>query len=232
MLNIIGYCFSALAFLMFIYSFFISNSDSLNEQAIYWFFVSVAAAVLPHVKQFKYKDFEIILKDGVEAVKAKIEEKGEESKKISIYMQQLDRLQTEFFSVFPHKIGAAWENLKKTIEILDKVQPLFPDDLYFLNIRAYTLKNEAQIMNQLHRDEEARHALDDAEIIFKDILAKSGNDAGAWNGLGSIHLLRNDPEKALSNINKALEINPNYEAAQHDKGIAEKMLKDAKNTTE
>lgn len=86
------------------------------------------------------------------------------------------------------------------------------------------LKNNAMLMRNLNRPDEFDKSLSGSSEIFKAILDKDPEDAGAWNGLGSIYLLRGEPEKALLNTDKALEINPNYKAASHDRELAIKMI--------
>ena len=62
----VAYAFSAVAFAIFLYTFFGVEEVALREQAIVWFFAAFAAAVLPRIKQFRYGDLEVKLQDYVQ----------------------------------------------------------------------------------------------------------------------------------------------------------------------
>jgi tetratricopeptide (TPR) repeat protein len=127
--------------------------------------------------------------------------------------------QEDFFEYLPHDLERATSIVTETLEKLEKYLPVFPDDLWLQNIHAYTFKNYAMVMRASHNYEEFSRGLSESEKIFKAIRDQDPNDAGAWNGLGSVAGLRGDYQKALEYIDKALEINPNYTAAHHDRGI-------------
>jgi tetratricopeptide (TPR) repeat protein len=131
--------------------------------------------------------------------------------------QQLYQMQTEFFQYFPRDLDQSQTMISKTLEIVDSVLPLFPNDLYLQNARAYTFKNYAMVMQRLGRKDESERALNESARMFEAIRQQNPTDAGAWNGLGSVSALRGNLETALSYINRALEINPNYPAALEDK---------------
>jgi len=61
--------------------------------------------------------------------------------------------------------------------------------------------------------------------MFEIIREQKPDDPGAWNGLGSVALLQGDPARALTYIDRALEILPDYPEAKHDRAIAVQMLK-------
>ena len=61
--------------------------------------------------------------------------------------------------------------------------------------------------------------------MFEIIRQQQPEDPAAWNGLGSVALLRGEPDHALVYIDRALEIEPDYAAAKHDREIALQMLK-------
>ena len=75
---------------------------------------------------------------------------------------------------------------------------------------------------------EFQRALAEAEKMFEIIREQKPDDPGAWNGLGSVAILKGDPESAIMYIDRALELNPNYEAARHDREIAVRMLEHKK----
>ena len=143
--------------------------------------------------------------------------------------QELYQLQQEFFQHFPGDLEQSQTTISKALEIVDGLLPLFPNDLYLQNVRAYMFKNYAMVMERLARQSEFNRALDESARMFESIREQDPNDAGAWNGLGSVSLLRRDPKIAIRYIERALEINPHYEEAMHDKKIAQAMLEQQKN---
>ena len=102
-----------------------------------------------------------------------------------------------------------------------------PQDLRVLNLRGYMFKDWAQVNIYSGQRSEAEKMLDEAMKTFQLILKMDKNDAGAHNGLGSVYALRGDYKKAEKEILKALEINPNYEAAKHDLKLVRSLLKEA-----
>jgi tetratricopeptide (TPR) repeat protein len=138
--------------------------------------------------------------------------------------EDLYHTQQQFFELYPQDLDGAQENISKIFDMLDPVLPVFPDDFYLQNVRAYNFKNNALVMNQLNQTEDFETALNEAERMFEAIRQQDPEDASAWNGLGSIALLRRDPEKALYYINRALELEPDYLEAIHDRDVALEML--------
>jgi tetratricopeptide (TPR) repeat protein len=134
--------------------------------------------------------------------------------------QELNQMQKQFFELYPHDLDGALEIVYETFDALDPVLPIFPDDYYLQNVRAYNFKNYAMVMQKLNNPEEFERALKEAEKMFEVIRQQNPDDASAWNGLGSVALLRNDPDKALNYIDMALELNPNYPAAKKDRETA------------
>lgn len=79
--SVIGYSFSLFAFVIFVYIFLYPVDKELKQQAIYWFYTSLIAALVPNIKEFKLKEFEIEFREEiVKEIGAKIEEKTEELK--------------------------------------------------------------------------------------------------------------------------------------------------------
>jgi len=142
--------------------------------------------------------------------------------------QQLYQMQQEYFDRFPNDLQGALEIVSKTFDMVDQALPVYPNDLYIQNVRAYSFKNYAMIMERMNRSAEFERALNEAEKMFEAILEQERNNEGAWNGIGSVALLRKDPKKALYFINRSLEINPNYSEALHDREIAVRMLEEEK----
>jgi len=234
MMKYVSYVLSAFAFLVFCYSFFFAKEEILMKQAILWFYTALFALLLPEIKHLRYGDIEIDLKQEIREVKEEVKKTAIEveetfNKKTQelirkLAQQQLVKLQEDFFKNFPKNLKVAEETIDDTLRYLEDIHRVVPDDPFLQSMRAYTHKNRAMVMQQLGRPVEFEESLENSEKAFKGILEKNQTDAGAWNGLGSIALLRNRPQQALEYIEKALEINPNYTAAQHDRALAKRML--------
>jgi hypothetical protein len=78
----VGYAFSALAFLIFVYTFFFVSEDNLRAQAIYYFLVSLVAAALPQIEQLKYNDLEVHFRQEIQTVRDRIQEIDERVTKL------------------------------------------------------------------------------------------------------------------------------------------------------
>ena len=143
--------------------------------------------------------------------------------------RDLNKLQQEFFVLLrADDLDGAEANVTKTLDLLDPVLPKYPNDWHLQNVRAYTFKNLAMVMRNRGNVKEFQRALAEAERMFEIIREQKPDDPGAWNGLGSVALLKKDPESALMYIDRALELNPNYQAAKHDREIAVRMLEHKK----
>ncbi len=136
--------------------------------------------------------------------------------------QELNQAQLRFFEILPDSAADALELAQKMLAHLDRVLPLFPQDPYLQVVRGYFLKNEALALSQLSRIQERESALDEAERVFNTMIRERPNDAGAWNGLGSVETTRGNLKQALKYVDRALKIDPTYEFAQRDR---EEILK-------
>jgi len=112
----------------------------------------------------------------------------------------------------------------RAFDVIDPVLPMFPDDDELQNQRAYFLKNYALVMRETGRPADAKLALDEAERMFELIRQQNPGDPSAWNGLGSVSLMRDDPWSAEVYIRRALEIEPNYPEALHDLALVKQQI--------
>ena len=125
--------------------------------------------------------------------------------------------QGRYFSLLVGRRAAdALELAQNTQAYLDKVLPLYPQDPELKVTRGYLFKNEAMAMIDLHRQKEADLALDKAEAIFRTMIEEHSRDASAWNGLGSVEMVRGNFDKAHRYVDKALLLLPDYSAARAD----------------
>jgi hypothetical protein len=134
-------------------------------------------------------------------------------------IRQLFELQYKFYDQYlqQNDLKEARETVTAALDLIDPVLPYFPNDLQLQNFRAYFLKDYWMIMRDLGKADEAPWALDAADKMFASVNRQDPQNAGAWNGLGSVAALRGDYETALFYIKRALEIAPHYAEALHDR---------------
>lgn len=136
---------------------------------------------------------------------------------LSQAQQELHQKQLRYFEILPHHAAGALELAQQALAFLDRVSPLYPHDPYLQLVRGYFHKNEAMALRNLDRYEEFEKALNEAERVFDTMIRERPADVGAWNGKGSVEALRGNFKEALRFIDRALEIDPNYEAAKQDR---------------
>lgn len=131
-----------------------------------------------------------------------------------------EKLQNEFLSLYfknsplnEADLQQALSIANQALDMLDSVLPLFPNDMNLQTGRAFFLKN---YFMDLHRTDEARQALAEAQLTFEAVRQQDPRDANAWNGLGTVFFLSGQPEKALMYINKSLELAPDNPYAKID----------------
>jgi hypothetical protein len=140
---------------------------------------------------------------------------------LEIVQREAYERQQEYFEILERdrSPARALESAQALSRLLDRNLPLFPHDSYLKACRAYSLKNEAMALQSLGRTTEFGELLGDAERIFRAMRSENPRDADAWNGSGSVEALRGNYNTALEYIDKCLEIDPDHEAARHDKKL-------------
>ena len=131
--------------------------------------------------------------------------------------QEITGKQNEFFALYPQRPADALELAQKVLEHLDRISPQYPKDPDLQLLRGYFYKNEAMALRDLGRRAEFNKSLAKADRVFSTMIRERPDDAGAWNGKGSVEALRGNFEKALRHVDKALDIDPSYWAAQQDR---------------
>lgn len=94
--------------------------------------------------------------------------------------------------------------------------PTEPNDIR----TGYALKDLAQVYLGQGKREDALQALGQAKGIFENILKQDPDNASAYNGLGNIHYLQGEYEKAVGQYQEALGRAPDYAAAYNDMALA------------
>ncbi len=133
--------------------------------------------------------------------------------------KELYEMQKRYFDLFPVDAGASLDIAQEALTRLDQVMPLYPQDSYLQVMRGYFHKNIAMAQRALNQPEEFENSINRAEQIFITMVAENPDDASAWNGMGSVNMVRGNLEKALSDIERALEIKPDYPEAISDRKI-------------
>ncbi len=131
--------------------------------------------------------------------------------------RELYRLQTAYFEVLDTSPAEALDLAQRAAQMLDRAMPLYPQDPWLKVTRGYVDKNRSMALSRLGRDDEAGTALAEAERTFVTMLEEDPHDAGAWNGRGSVAALRGEYRRSLEFIDRALEINPDYQEARSDR---------------
>lgn len=112
------------------------------------------------------------------------------------------------------------------LHLLDEQMCHYPQDTFLQIERGYFIKNEAMARRDLGDREGFESALQRAEQVFTTMCDESKiHLAGAYNGLGSVQLLRANYREALGWIDRALELEPTYPAALNDRQVALAQLK-------
>jgi Tetratricopeptide repeat len=141
-------------------------------------------------------------------------------------MNRVAAFQNQFYKAYlaDRDLNAAQQIVSQALDVIQPALIASPDSHDLQNARAYFLKDYGMILRDLSRNEEAQHYFEEAGKMFAAVVEQDRKDPSAWNGLGSVYLLRGDPQNALQFINKALELQPGYEEALHDRKVAQDLL--------
>lgn len=118
---------------------------------------------------------------------------------------------------------AAAEKLLSVEKTLDEAATKFPDDLMVQNLRGYHHKNLAILFQTSNLPEQKEAELDKAETAFQKVINRKPQDASALNGMGSVSILRGELDVAKDFVDKALQIDPTYPEAKHDRALIDKI---------
>jgi tetratricopeptide (TPR) repeat protein len=114
---------------------------------------------------------------------------------------------------------------REALQLLDEQMPSYPYDHYLQMYRGYFLKNQAMSARDLNDETTFQRLLQESERTFQTIKAEAELYlSNAYNGLGSVTLLKGQGQQALSWIDKALELVPDHPYAVHDRQEALRYL--------
>jgi tetratricopeptide (TPR) repeat protein len=133
---------------------------------------------------------------------------------------QLYDLQQDYFEALnANDAAGALERIREASKLLDQVMPLHPQDPWLKAARGHVRKNESIALRRLEKDEEAKAALEKAAGTFETMTSEDPDNARGWVGLGRVVTLQGDRENALQYIDKAIEMDPAYQAARRDRQL-------------
>ena len=142
-------------------------------------------------------------------------------------VHQLHRGQSRVLATLFKQGPAPASAIQKSVDpLIEQALELGPRDPTALSFAGYHKKNAYMIahwdavQNWSAPDDDL---LDEAERYFYETLAIHPDDPSALNGLGSVLSLRRDLDASEFFIQRALEILPDYEAAQQDLKIVQAL---------
>ena len=138
----------------------------------------------------------------------------------------LDRLQTRYFTLLLGQDSRrALAVARDALKLLDEQMPSYPHDHYLQMFRGYFLKNQAMALRDVGDQKGFESFLQEADRTFRTIQAEAELYlSNAYNGLGSVTLLRGQFKLALDWIDKALKLVPDHPYALRDREEALRYL--------
>jgi tetratricopeptide (TPR) repeat protein len=141
----------------------------------------------------------------------------------------LDKIQSQYFTLMTTDPAGAKNVARKAIELLDEQMPAYPHDHYLQMFRGYFLKNQAMSSRDLGDHDAFEKLLQESERTFQTIKSEAELYlANAYNGVGSVTLLKGEGKQALRWIDKALKLVPDNPYALHDREETLRFLKHRK----
>ena len=138
--------------------------------------------------------------------------------------EKLGQFQGDYFSVLARP-AQALDVARQTLELLDDQTPHYPHEPILQIVRGYTYKNEAMALRDLNDQAGFEQSLARAEAVFRAMRSETEvQTAAAYNGLGSVEMLRGRMRPGKAWINRALKLWPDYPEAIQDLRTAESYL--------
>jgi len=139
--------------------------------------------------------------------------------------EELGLLQGDFFvRLEGDDVAGALEVAQRTLATLDRISPVYPDDVYLQAVRGYTHKNCAIALLSFGRDSEASERLDAADRVFTTLLDEYPHDPSAWDGKGSVLATRGELKESLPFFERAIELKPDYLEARQNRDAVVQAL--------
>jgi hypothetical protein len=151
------------------------------------------------------------------------------SEPIADVREELMRLQGDFFARLDGRdVAGALDKAQRTLATLNRISPLYPDDVFLQIVRGYTHKNCAIALLTFGRDAEAAERLDASDQVFTTLLEEYPAEPSAWDGKGSVLAMRGQLKDSLPYFERAIELNPNYPEARQNRDAVVRALKEAR----
>ena len=142
--------------------------------------------------------------------------------------EKLGQFQSDYFSVLA-KPAQALDVARQTLDLLDDQSPHYPHEPILQIVRGYTYKNEAMALRDLEDPAGFERSLDRAEAVFRAMRSETeGHTAAAYNGLGSVEMLRGRMRPSRQWIKRALRLSPDYPEALQDLQTVESCIASAR----
>jgi tetratricopeptide (TPR) repeat protein len=152
-----------------------------------------------------------------------------ETEPLTDLQKRLTEMESKYFESIVGQPDNALAIAQQALSLLDDQMPRYPQDVYLQLMRGYFLKNEAMAQRDVGYSDGFKTSLDKSERVFRTMLDESKTHlASAYNGMGSVELLREHFGTAVEWIDQALDLIPNYPAALHDRQIAAEYQKRAR----
>jgi tetratricopeptide (TPR) repeat protein len=119
-----------------------------------------------------------------------------------------------------YNYGTAIERLQEAERALDQAFVQLKVDPAVVVQVGYVFKDFAQAYAKVDQPQRAAAALERARDHFELAAARDANNAGAWNGLGSVALANRAYEAAIGYCSKAIALEPDYPSALYDLALA------------
>jgi tetratricopeptide repeat protein len=143
----------------------------------------------------------------------------------TLQMQGLAELYDD--SAGTNRLGNASRTFEAADTLLSQAEKNFAGDVRLLELRGYMWKDFAMLSRELSKKEEVEGYLKKAEQDFNAVLKRRPSPS-AYNGLGSVYLLRGDIDRAEKEIQSALKLEPDYGPAKADLQQIEALKKQKK----
>lgn len=139
----------------------------------------------------------------------------------------IDDLETQAMnSMEAGDLSGAVESLAAAEKTLNEATAKLPNDLMVQNLWGYHHKNLAYVYQRAEIPQQKHAELEKAEAAFQKVISVRPRDASALNGMGSVLILRGEFDAAKTFVDKALDIDPTYPAAKHDRALLDKIEQD------
>jgi tetratricopeptide (TPR) repeat protein len=149
------------------------------------------------------------------------------SEPLPLIKEELGRLQGDFFTRLEgDDVAGALDVAQRTLATLDRISPLYPEDVYLQAVRGYTHKNCAIALLSFGRDADASARLDAADRVFTTLLDEYPDDPSASDGKGSVLATRGELKESLPYFERAIELKPDFVEARQNRDAVVQALEE------